>query len=93
MDVIIQSLGFTAGADLEGYIKEKLGKLERMDDKIIRARVTLHRGQAATNNHLCDIRLEIPGNDHYVQKSGDSYKSAALTTIDTLQELIRKAKA
>lgn len=92
MDVIIQSLGFTAGEELEGYIKDKLGKLERMDDSIIRARVTLHRGQDATNNHICDIRLEIPGNDHYVQKPGDSWQEAALAAVDTLQGLIRKAK-
>lgn len=92
MDVIIQSLGFTAGEELEGYIKGKLEKLERMDDSIIRARVTLHKGQAATNNNLCDMRLEIPGNDHFVQKAGNSWEEATLEAIDTLQGLIRKAK-
>lgn len=92
MDVIIQSLGFTAGEALENYIKEKISKLDRMDDQIIRARVTLHKGQAATDNHLCDIRLEIPGNDHYVQKGADSYESAAVEAVDVLQGQIRKRK-
>lgn len=92
MDIIIQSLGFTAGAELEGYIKEKLGKIDRMDDNIIRARVTLQKGQEAINNHHCDIKLEIPGNDHIVQKTGGSYKSASLEAIEALQKIIRRTK-
>lgn len=92
MDVIIQSLGFTAGTELEGYIKEKLEKLDHMDDNIIRARVTLQKGQSATDNHQCDIRLEIPGNDHFVQKAADSYERAALEAVDTLQTVIRRHK-
>lgn len=92
MDVIIKSLDFTAGEKLEGYIKEKLQKLDRMDDTIIRVRVTLQKGQSATENHLCDIRLEIPGNDHFVQKAGNSFEGAALEAIDTLQTIIRKRK-
>lgn len=92
MDIIIQSLGFTAGAELEEYIKEKLDKINRMDDNIIRARVTLQKGQEAIDNHHCDIRLEIPGNDLYVKKSAGSYRSASLETIEALQKIIRRSK-
>ena len=93
MEVIIQSLGFTAGAELEGFIKEKLEKLDRMDDKIIRARVTLHKGQETAENHHCDIRLEIPGNDHFVQRAGSSFEQSALEAVDTLQTMIRRSKS
>ncbi|MCB9046812.1 MAG: ribosome-associated translation inhibitor RaiA [Chitinophagales bacterium] len=92
MDIIIQSLGFTAGEQLEGYIKEKLTKIDRMDDNIIRARVTLHKGQSATDNHHCDIRLEIPGYDHFVQKASGSFESASLDAIEALQKIIRRTK-
>lgn len=92
MDVIIQSLGFTAGEELEVYIKEKLEKLDRMDDKIIRARVTLQKGQAVTDNHMCDIRLEVPGNDHFVQKTGGSFQTASLDAVEALQKIIRRTK-
>lgn len=92
MDVIIKSLDFTAGEKLEGYIKEKLQKLDKMDDSIIRARVTLQKGQSVEESHLCDIRLEIPGNDHFVQKAGASFEAASLEAIDTLQTIIRRHK-
>ena len=43
MDIIIQSLGFTAGEQLETYTREKLEKLTPSDN-IIRANVTLFLG-------------------------------------------------
>ncbi len=43
MDIIIQSLGFKAGEQLEEYIREKLGKLTP-DDHIVRSNVTLFSG-------------------------------------------------
>lgn len=92
MDVIIQSIGFTAGAELEGYISEKLVKLNKLSDGIIRARVKLHEGQEATDNKICDIRLEVPGHDHLVSKPGNSYETAVLNAIDTLQVMLRRAK-
>ncbi|MCB0701024.1 MAG: HPF/RaiA family ribosome-associated protein [Chitinophagales bacterium] len=92
MDIIIQSKGFTAGAELEGFISEKLQKLDKMSDNIIRARVTLHEGQESVDNKHCDIRLEVPGNDHLVSKSGGAYEAAALAAVDTLQDILRRAK-
>lgn len=92
MDVIIQSKGFTAGKELENYIIQKLQKLNKMSDGIIRARVKLEEGQEATENKHCDIRLEVPGNDHFVKKHGDTFESAALTAIDVLQTVLNREK-
>lgn len=92
MDVIIQSKGFTAGEELESYITDKLQKLSRMDETIMRARVIVEEGQEATDNKHCSIRLEVPGNDHFAQKRGATYEAAALETIDTLQGIIRSMK-
>jgi putative sigma-54 modulation protein len=65
MDVIIQSLGFTAGEELESYIQEKLEKLTP-NEHIVRANVVLFLGpDRATPNTYCEIRLEVPGNDLY----------------------------
>lgn len=92
MDVIIQSKGFTAGKELEDYIIDKLQKLNKMDDGIIRARVMLQEGQEQVDNKHCDIRLEVPGNDLFVKKNSANYEAAALEAIDTLQSVIRRNK-
>lgn len=92
MDIIIQSLGFKASIDLEAFIQEKLGKLTP-NDNIIRANVTLFQGSDnnPTNNY-CEIRLEVPGNDHFVKKSSDVFEKSVVEAVDTLQKMLHKTK-
>src|SRR5690606_5764303 len=93
MDVIIQSLGFKAGESLEGYVNEKLGKLDNMSDSIVRANVTLFKGpESEPENNVCEIRLEVPGNDHFVKKQSGTFEMAIVDAVDTLQSMLRKAK-
>jgi putative sigma-54 modulation protein len=92
MDIIIQSLGFKAGEELESYIREKLGKLSP-SDHIIRANVTLYLGpDRATSNNYCEIRLEVPGNDHFIKESSPEFEQAVDSAVNKLQSIIRKAK-
>jgi putative sigma-54 modulation protein len=92
MDIIIQSLGFKAGEQLEAYIREKLGKLNPSDN-IIRANVILYLGpDRATPNTYCEIRLEVPGNDLFVKESAAEFEQAVDVVVEKLQKQIRKAK-
>jgi putative sigma-54 modulation protein len=92
MDIIIQSLGFTADESLENFIHKKLAKFDKEAD-IIRANIILFIGSDANpDKYYCEIKLEVPGNDHFVKKNGDSFEKAIVDAIDTIQRNIRKAK-
>jgi putative sigma-54 modulation protein len=92
MDIIIQSLGFKAGERLEGYVREKLGKISP-SDHIVRANVVLFQGpDRATPNDYCEIRLEVPGNDHFVKESSQDFEQAIDEAVNKLQSMVRKAK-
>jgi putative sigma-54 modulation protein len=92
MDIIIQSLGFKAGDDLEAYVREKLSKLNP-NDHIIRANVTLFLGpDKATRNTYCEIRLEVPGNDHFVKESNPDFEQAVDAAVNKLQQIVRKSR-
>jgi putative sigma-54 modulation protein len=92
MDVIIQSLGFKAGEELEGYIREKLGKLTP-NDHIVRANVTLFLGpNSSATNTYCEIRLEVPGNDHFVKEHSAEFEQSVDAAVNTLQGILRKNK-
>lgn len=92
MDIIIQSLGFTAGEQLESFIREKLGKLSP-SDHIIRANVTLFLGpDRSTPSDYCEIRLEIPGNDLFVKESSPDFEQSVTQAVNTLQKVLRKEK-
>jgi putative sigma-54 modulation protein len=92
MDVIIQSLGFKASDNLENYVREKLGKLTP-NDQIIRANVVLFQGpDRNTPNDYCEIRLEVPGNDHFVKEHNLHFEQALDEAVNKLQAMLRKAK-
>lgn len=91
MDIIIQSLGFKAGDALESFIREKINSLK--SDDIVRANVTLHKGPAGNpENDYCEIRLEVPGNDHFVKKHSLHFETSASECVEVLTQMIKKAK-
>lgn len=92
MDIIIQSLGFKAGEELENYTREKLGKLSP-NDHIVRANVTLFLGpQREPESSYCEIRLEVPGPDLFIKEHSVEFEQAIDSAVDRLQSMIRKAK-
>jgi len=93
MNIIIQSLGFKSSDHLENFIREKLNRVVLESDKVIRANVTLYAGSESNpQNNVCEIRLEVPGNDHFVKKNSDMFEKAVTECIDALQKIIRRTK-
>lgn len=93
MDIIIHSLGFKASDHLEDFIRERLNKVVLETDKVIRANVTLYAASESNpQNNVCEIRLEVPGNDHFVKKNSDVFEKAITESIDALQKIIRRNK-
>jgi putative sigma-54 modulation protein len=93
MNITIQSVNFKAGAKLENFIAEKVSKLFKHSDHIIRAEVTLRQGDSGNpQNKLCDIRLMIPGKDHFVSKRTDLYEKSVLESVRTMQKILRCSK-
>ncbi|MEO5967107.1 MAG: HPF/RaiA family ribosome-associated protein [Ferruginibacter sp.] len=92
MDIIIQSLGFTAGEAIETYIREKLQTLK--SDGIIRANVTLRTEPelGLEQQNACEILLEVPGNDHFVKRNNQYFEAAVNDCIDLLAQAIKKSK-
>ncbi|MEO8769864.1 MAG: HPF/RaiA family ribosome-associated protein [Ferruginibacter sp.] len=91
MNIIIQSLGFKSSESLEIFIREKISNIK--DDKIIRANVILFKGPASNpENDYCEIRLEVPGNDHFVKKHSAHFEVAITECVDILTQMLTKAK-
>ncbi|HKH60744.1 MAG TPA: HPF/RaiA family ribosome-associated protein [Flavitalea sp.] len=92
MDIIIQSLGFTAGEGLETFVHEKLEKFNK-ESTIVRANVILFIGSDGNpNKYCCEIRLEVPGNDLFVKRNSDSFEKAIVSATDAMQRSRRRGK-
>ena len=93
MNIIIKSVDFKAGNALETFVREKVKKLFRQCDSIIRANVILRKGESKNpENKLCEIRLVVPGYDHFVKKSTGEYRKSVSRSVDVLQEILRRNK-
>jgi len=94
MNIIIKSIDFKAGNKLETFVREKVKKLFRQCDNIVRANVILRKGSSKNpENKLCEIRLVVPGYDHYVKKSSIGYRRSVSQSVDVLQEILRRNKS
>lgn len=91
MDVIIQSLGFTAGESLENFIREKVNSLK--SDNIVRANVVLYKGPSGNpESDYCEIRLEVPGNDLFVKRHSQHFETCVNECVYVLALQIKKNK-
>jgi len=92
MDIIIQSLGFTASESLDNFTREKLNSLNY--DKIIRANVTFFTGPGSNpDNNYCEIRLEVPGNDPFVKRNSPYFETAVTECVDILSESLKRTRS
>ncbi len=89
MDIIIQSLGFQKSESLDNFIHEKVNALK--SDTIVRANVALYFASAGNpENQICEIRLEVPGNDLFVKKGAVHFETSVTECVDILQNKLKK---
>ena len=91
MDIIIQHLGFQTSETLDSFIREKVKALK--SDKIVRANVTLYlASEGNPDNQVCEIRLEVPGNDLFVKKGSAHFETSVSECVDILQNKLKKQR-
>ncbi len=93
MQIIIKSIHFTAGPDLENYVRDKVEDLTKLNNRIVRAHITLSI-EAGNNSEskVCEIVLSIPGEDPYLKKMGSSFEEAVNLAVDAMQKVLRRLK-
>lgn len=93
MTINLQTVNFNAKDGLEEYVEKKLSKLDQYYDKIIAAQVYLKvENISEKENKTVDIKLEVPGDDIVVSKTGQSFEECIDLSVDTLKKLIIRKK-
>ena len=94
MDIIIQTLDFTAKEELKEFVTGKVKGLTVKSFDPIRANVTLKLDKNdARENKVCEIRLEIPGNDLYASRKAGSFEAATMEVLSALRNQAEKLEA
>lgn len=94
MNINVQSIHFDADVKLLTYLKEKLVKLTQFHDNIVAADVFLRLEHDGENrqNKVVDIRLTVPGREHFAKRQGKTFEEAASTAVEALRSQVERTK-
>ncbi len=93
MNLIYETVHFKGSQDLESFVQQKMNRIFRTANDIVQARVTLSEdGQGKLENQVCEIRLEMPGNDVFVKKSATTFEQAFRVALEAARKILRRRK-
>ena len=93
MNIIINAAKFSASADLEKFINDKVSKLDRLVDNATRCEVTLKvESPESPNNKVAEISLALPGQTLFNSQQAGTFEQAVSTCIDAMCVQIDKYK-
>ena len=94
MEIIINSVHFTADKRLSDFINKKVNKLDTFFDGIINAEVTLKvLKPEAARNKISEVKISIPSNGYlFAKKQADTFEEATDLAVDALRKQLSKFK-
>ncbi len=92
MKVQVQSIRFDADSKLLDFIQRKLDKLETFYDNTIDAEVILRLNNEGIENKTVEVKLNLPGDQLFAEKSNGSFEAATDHCAEALRRQIKKYK-
>ena len=94
MEVIINSVHFTADQKLLDFINKKVNKLDTFFDGILNAEVTLRVSKPETpRNKVSEIKISLPVNGYlFSKKEADTFEEATDLALDAMKKQLDKYK-
>jgi putative sigma-54 modulation protein len=93
MNIKIQTLHFDADKRLLDFTQKKVEKLMKFYDGIVSSEIIFRLDKNQNEeNKICEIKLEIPGNDLFAKRQCKSFENAVDQVIDALKKQITKHK-
>ena len=94
MNLNVHSIHFDADNKLVTFIQDKLSKLHQFHDNILSGDVFLRLEHDGENreNKVVEIRLAVPGREHFAKRQGKSFEEAAIGAVEALRSQVERAK-
>lgn len=92
MKVQVQSIHFDADQKLIDFIQKKLDKLETFYDGAIDSEVILRLNNEGVENKTVEIKLNVPGEQLFAQKTNGSFEAATDHCAEALRRQIKRHK-
>lgn len=93
MNIKINSVHFDADTKLKNFIHDKIEKLSQFYDEFIDIEVFLRLNNTqGQENKVAEIKMNIPGNELFVDKQSKTFEQAIDDCIDSLKRQIKRHK-
>ncbi len=93
MEIKIESPHFKVSKQLNQHIAEKVGKLEHLNERLIRSEVCLKLDKSSTDdNKVCEIKLVGPMKNLFASSRCMTFEDAITETMHALEKQLRKQK-
>ena len=92
MKVQVKSLHFDADIKLINFIQKKLDKLDTFYERTIDAEVILRLNNEGVQNKTVEIKLNVPGEQLFAQKTNGSFEAATDHCTEALRRQIKRHK-
>lgn len=94
MDFKVNAVHFTADQKLIDFIREKISKLELMNDGIISSEVFLRLDKNdVKENKIAEVKILVPGSELFAKKQCKSFEEAADLAVTALKKQVEKHKS
>jgi len=95
MEIIFEYHDVTASERLEDFATEKLNKLGKKYDMVIRADVFFKQENTSSDETgmICNIRLSLPGPRIFAEASHDNFNSSVQESVKDLEKQLEKIKS
>lgn len=93
MTIDIQYVQMPTSESMNTFVTEKLNKLAKKYDWVIRADVFLKsENKSVRNGKICEIRLSAPGPRLFAKSDEEHFEKSVVTTIIELEKQLKKRK-
>lgn len=93
MDIKINSVGFSASAQLEDFIQKKMTRLEKYNDTILSVDVALKlEKDDKLENKVVEVNVNVKGQDVFAKKNAKKFEEAVDELYDVIKRQLVKIK-
>ncbi|MCP4802841.1 MAG: ribosome-associated translation inhibitor RaiA [Bacteroidetes bacterium] len=93
MKVHTQSVNFNADQKLLNFIQDRMNKLDRVYDKVIKSDVFLKvENTSDKENKIFEARVNVPGDSFVVKKVCKTFEEGADSAVSSLERQLKKRK-
>ncbi|MEW7279513.1 ribosome-associated translation inhibitor RaiA [Aquimarina sp. 2201CG1-2-11] len=93
MKINIQFVQIPVSETLEAYVREKLNKIYKKYDWVIKSNVFFKKeNDPKGEGKICDLELSLPGPKIYATSNAKNYELAFKETLDDIEKQLKKRK-